>query len=63
MPNRSITWLTISRCWPVSTTRVRKSAACWKARITGASLIASGLVPSTIVTRGFATAGVQMGGS
>lgn len=29
-----------------------KPSACWKARITGASLIASGLVPSTMLTSG-----------
>jgi hypothetical protein len=38
---------------------VRKSSARWNARITGASLMASGRVPSTIVTKGLDTKALQ----
>src|SRR5687767_310079 len=51
MRNRFRTWSSISRCWPAEQTTERTSGEqASRARITGAILIASGLVPTTVRT-------------
>ena len=52
IPNRSLTWSSISRCWAVTTVRERRVALDSIARMRGATLIASGRVPKTVRTVG-----------
>src|SRR5512136_2211714 len=45
IPNASRTWSSISRCWAVTQTSQEKRGSFLSARMTGASLMASGRVP------------------
>ncbi len=49
--NRSSTWSSISRCWPVTATVQSMPGRARSSATTGANLIASGRVPKTQNTR------------
>ena len=45
MPKISLTWSSISRCWPVTVTWHVNRSSAWSAATMGAILMASGRVP------------------